>query len=96
MYSYSLIPSIPTEDTETPAQDNNGEGDDDDDEGNLLIDEGGAAGEEVVSAGGGGALACPPELLDIAVALNEDRVSSHLGITSNKMNSFASNLLTIF
>ena len=33
------------------------------DEGNLLIDEGGGVGGIV-----------PPELLDIAVALNEDRV----------------------
>ena len=55
---------IPT-DLENPVEDNKapheGEGDD---EGNLLIDE----GADVV----GGLV--PPELVDIAVALNEDRV----------------------
>ena len=51
---------------ENPAESNtnlNGEGDD---EGNLLIDE----GANVVGVGG----LVPPELVDIAVALNEDRV----------------------
>ena len=53
---------------ENPAEDNKGPLDEggDDDEGNLLIDE----GADVVVNGG----LVPPELLDIAVALNEDRV----------------------
>ena len=86
------LPSIPTEDTENPAPGDNG-GDDDDDEGDLLIDEGGGEGEDLAA---GGALVCPPELLDIAVALNEDRVSSHLGVINNKMNSYVQTLLAMF
>ena len=60
------INSHSTDNMENPAESNtnlNGEGDD---EGNLLIDE----GADVVGVGG----LVPPELVDIAVALNEDRV----------------------
>ena len=55
---------------ENPTEDAKGASDDEkDDEGNLVIDEGG----DIVVGG-----LVPPQLVDIAVALNEDRVCKTL------------------
>ena len=61
-----LMPNTFPTDLDNPAENNKGSlnGEGEDDEGSLMIDE----GADVV----GGLV--PPELVDIAVALNEDRV----------------------